>query len=845
MLRLVIYLKILAAAAPLVSLLAYVRPATAAPSLWTQRPAGWSIAAALVALWLVLAVWALVRAAQDRKDRRSAEAWGRRLRGLLDSTPLAYLVIEPTGRVHSSDLLRRWLGLAGSITNLQDLAPQAQASNEDHSSGLSGPDFDAVMAAIAALQATGQAFTMVLHTENADKTLQAQGRLLSEDAIQSAAGRQPAICLWFDDVTASHGTTEKLRSERHVLAYALDATSGLVELAPFPIWQRDTNLVLRQVNMAYVEAVEATSAKDVVDQQVELIANPGPTSPKAAAARARELKAVQTRTETVIIDGSQRRLRIYDVPIDGVGVGGFALDVSDADEARGELQRFASAQRDMLDSLSTPVMFFDADSRMSFSNAALARLFNLDPTWLAERPSHGDVLDQLRQLRRIPEQVDYRSWRQKQLDIYGHISGHRDELWHLPDERALRVITQPHPGGGAQIVIEDVTQQLSLERSVNTLSKVQNVTLNNLHEGVALIQPDGHLRLSNIAFADLLGLTSDWLAQEPDIDETINHALQLKGMIEQRELLQSQIRNMVNGRIAIEGELALQHERHVSYSGTPLPDGSALLTLIDVTDTRTKQKALEDSNTALARFNEMRSRFIENTSYELRTPLTSIMGFAEMLEKGFVGEVPPKQRDYLRDILKSSQKLDALIGDLLDLTLLGSKTVAIEKQDADIIILLQEIVRDAQSAADAKSLAISLETASLIAAGARSVEMDRNRLHQALSKVIENAIYFTPPHGNILVSAKYVDTDIILSVADDGPGMTESDQAQVFDVFYRGSNNVAHKGVGLGLTLVRHIMEAHGGSVSLRSIEGKGTRVDLRLPHHLSLAPSSARSLFE
>jgi signal transduction histidine kinase len=845
MLRRMTFHKTLAAAAPLVSLFAFARPATAAALPWSQRPAGWAIAVVIIALWLVLAVWALVRAAQDRKDRRSAEAWGMRLRGLLDSTPLAYLVIEPGGTVHSSDLLRRWLGLAGSISNLQDLAPQVQSTSDDHASGFSGPDFDALMSAIAAVQATGQAFTLVLHTESGDKILQANGRLLSEDAIQASADRQPAICLWVDDITSSHGTTEKLGHERHLLANALDATSGLVELAPFPIWQRDKNLVLRQVNLAYVEAVEAAHAGHVIEKQTELIANPGPTSPKAAAARARELKTVQTRTETVIIGGRQRRLRIYDVPIDGVGVAGFALDVSDADEARGELQRFASAQRDMLDSLSTPVMFFDADSRMTFSNAALARLFNLDPTWLAERPSHGDVLDQLRQLRRIPEQVDYRSWRQKQLDIYGDISGHRDELWHLPDERALRVITQPHPGGGAQIVIEDVTQQLSLERSVNTLSKVQNVTLNNLHEGVALIQPDGHVRLSNTAFADLLGLSSDWLAEEPDIDETINHALQLKGMIEQRQTLHSKVRDMVNGRKAIDGELALQHGRYVSFSGTPLPDGSALLTLIDMTDTRTKQKALEDSNAALAKFNEMRSRFIENTSYELRTPLTSIMGFAEMLEKGFLGEVPPKQRDYLRDILKSSQKLDALIGDLLDLTLLGSKSVGIEKQNVDIIDLLQETLRDAQSAADAKSLTLTLDTTSLIETDVRIVEMDRNRLHQALSKVIDNAIHFTPPNGNIVVSSGHAGSDIILSVADDGPGMSESDQAQVFDVFYRGSNNIAHKGVGLGLTLVRHIMEAHGGNVSLRSTPGKGTRVELRLPHRLAPTPSTARSLFE
>ncbi len=844
MLRLVPYLRHFAAATSLVSLFAYVRPAAAAQP-WGERPAGWAIAAVIVALWLVLAVWALARGAQDRKDKRSAEAWGLRLRSLLDSTPLAYLVIEPTGAVHSSDQLRRWLSLAGSISSLQDLAPQVPVTPAEQASGLAGPDFDALMAAVAALQTAGQDFSLLLHTENADQILQVKGRLLGTDALQSVAHQQPAICLWFSDVTQSQSQSETLNSERDLLANALDATSGLVELAPFPIWQRDTALVLRQVNLAYVKAVEANHAQQVIDQQIELIANPGAMSPRAAAARARELKTVQASTETVIIGGQPRRLRIYDIPLDGIGVGGFALDVSDADEARVELQRFASAQRDMLDSLSTPVMFFDEDGRMTFSNAALARLFDLDPAWLAERPSHGDVLDRLRDLRRIPEQVDYRSWRQKQLDIYGGGSGHRDELWHLPDERALRVVSQPHPGGGAQIVIEDVTQQLSLERSVNTLSKVQNVTLNNLHEGVALVQGDGHLRLSNTAFAELMGLSSEWLAAEPAIDDAIDRATHLAGLNDQRTYLQTQIRAMVNNRKPIKGDLALQNNRHITYSGTLLPDGSALLTLIDMTDTRTKQKALEDSNAALGRFNEMRSRFIENTSYELRTPLTSIMGFAEMLEQGFLGDLTPKQRDYLRDILRSSQKLDALIGDLLDLTLLGSKTLSIEKQPADVIQLMQEVIRDMQPSADAKSLQLSLDCQPLLATGERVVEMDRNRLHQALTKVLENAIDFTPPQGDVQVMAGCTEADILLTVADNGIGMSSDDQAQVFEVFHRGSNSSSHKGVGLGLTLVRHIMEAHGGSVSVQSALGKGTRIELRLPRSPASAPTYVRSLFE
>jgi signal transduction histidine kinase len=281
--------------------------------------------------------------------------------------------------------------------------------------------------------------------------------------------------------------------------------------------------------------------------------------------------------------------------------------------------------------------------------------------------------------------------------------------------------------------------------------------------------------------------------------------------------------------------------REINYSGTLLPDGAGLLTLVDVTDTRTKQKALEDSNKALANFNEMRSRFIENTSYQLRTPLTSIMGFAEMLEQGFLGELQPKQRDYLRDILKSSQKLDALIGDLLDLTLLGSKSVTIEKQDSDIVPLLQDVLRDMQPAADAKSVALSLELDTDI----RTVEMDRGRIQQALTKILENAVHYAPQNGRVELAAQSSDDEIILSVTDNGPGMSAEDQAQAFEVFQRGAGSKRSDGVGLGLSLVQHIMKAHGGRVLIHSQPGKGTRVDLHLPGQPHAANGYARSLFE
>ena len=776
---------------------------------WDPPPGGELIAALLVAIWLVMTVWAMVRAVGDRRARHEAERWGLRLHALLESTPQAYLVIEPSGRLRASDLLRRWLGLPAVIETMNDLAPHG----EEPVSGLAGPDFDALASDIVGLKAAGQPFSRTVQTEDGSRILSVHGSTLSSAALKQMKGEGEPLALWFIDITKSWQQGSEMALQQRQLVADVDVTSALIELAPFPIWQRDPDLALAHVNTAYVRATDARNAAQVIAEQRELLSGE-PEQAKALSRLVQATNELQSRTARIVTSGQQRSYRLFELPLGTAGIAGFAVDVSDAETARAELAQFNRAQGEMLNALSVPVVIFGPDQQMQFSNSAFERLFAFDPAWLAQRRTLGELLDHLRERRQLPEQANYRDWRQALIESHGKRAASVD-LWHLPDDRTLRVITQPHPLGGAQMFFEDVTRELMLERNISTLSKVQAVTLNNLHEGVALLLQNGRLRLSNIVFADILGADADWLASgEPALDDVIARSTRLKGP--ERARLRTLVLRTVQDRQPVREELELDDDRVIRFSGSPLPDASALISLTDVTDSRVRERSLEQSRDALA----ARTRFLENSSYELRTPLTSISGFAQLLEQGIHGPLNARQSGYVGNILDATRSLDGMISDLLDLAMLGSGTTALDPEVTDPQALLLEVITKARHDHGGTNIRIELGSGPAV----HDLRLDRARMRQALLRVIGLAAQRQP--ARIMIDWKK-DTDaFVFCIEDDGKAIAEAERTSLFDFFHRTGSGAA----SLGLSLVRQIMEAHGGSATAGVSSAGQTLICLRLP---------------
>ncbi len=229
---------------------------------------------------------------------------------------------------------------------------------------------------------------------------------------------------------------------------------------------------------------------------------------------------------TSSIGGSRRLLRLVEAASRAGGTIGYALDRTEIETAESELARHINAHGEVLESIHAAVAIYGADKRLKFFNSAFARLWALEEDWLAGGPSLDELLERLRDRRRLPEQADARAFKRQQIELFTSLIEPESELLHLPDGRTLSMSVSPHPLGGLIFVYEDVTDRLALERSYNTLIEVQRETLDNLFEAIAVFGSDGRLKLHNPAYRRIWGLSEGDLYGEPhvsDIVEKIRH----------------------------------------------------------------------------------------------------------------------------------------------------------------------------------------------------------------------------------------------------------------------------------------------------------------------------------
>lgn len=778
-------------------------PATADAGLVSDPLAAAGLLAVLAAalLWFALAVWALSQRSRARAAAIAARHQADFHRTLAAAAPGGYLIAAGGERCYLSDLAARWLGHSPNRPASLDAIIAA--------AGLAGAD----AASLKALLEGGVEAEAEIPVSDA-RVIKARYR----GRIQAPDGERCDI-LWLDDVTPGDAAA----------AQATDAL-GPMNAAPYPVWIRNAALDLVAVNPAYVRAVEREDAASVLAEQVEIV-NALTGNSRAAAGRARAAAAAVVERHYAVLEGHRRAVALTDVPMEGgQKVAGFAVDVTEAEEARAELSRFIDSQSETLDKLSSPVAIFDAERRLRFFNSAFARLWRLTEDWLAEHPDHGTILETLRERRRLPEQADFRAWKAKQLALY-KTAEPSEEMWHLPDGTALHQVSQPHPLGGILLLYEDVSDRLALESSYNTLIAVQRATLNNLHEAVAVYGGDGRLKLYNQNYAALWNLDTRFLDGEPHFGAVIDRCRPLLHKAGDWSEERARLLGQVTGREPLSGRWHRPDNTVLDYALVPLPDGNMLITHVDVSDTVRIEHALRERNEALETADRLKSEFVANMSYELRTPLNSIIGFTEILDHGIAGALSEKQLGYVRYVLEAAGQLRDLIDDILDLAVIEAGGMVLERKPVAVADLVESVV--AMSREHARHAKVRLTTD--IAAETGEILGDRRRLLQALYNLATNAFKFTPPGGVVTVSARPLgDSHVELAVADTGIGIGADERSAVFKKFYTGVNLPQKKGAGLGLSLVQSFVRLHEGTVDLITGPNEGTKVIIELPRGLA-----------
>jgi len=640
------------------------------------------------------------------------------------------------------------------------------------------------------------------------------------EADGRVAGRR--VVLWLEDASI-RGEDERTAISRFETSKLTthDDPATFVEMmrsAPFPIWRLSSGGQIIWANNRYVEAVNASDLRDVTKNQIHL----DEASQKQVQA-VLQTKAAQEEERHIILAGERKATTVSLFPVSG-GIAGIAVDASEADDLKKALTRHITAHDELLNSMDEAIIIFTEDQSIKFHNKAFEELFEIEAAWFKGGPKHSDLLDCLRDKEAIPVHQDYKTWRDTELRLYTEWPDEMPyELWRLADGRTLRLVRMRDPHGGISLLFSDMTDSMTLKSQLGTLINVQRATLDKLSEGIAVFGTDGRLKIHNSAFAKMWSLDEEDLGGKPRFVDIVQLCMPLfhkKAFWD--ELLGRVTDPNPEVRRHVEGDIKRSDDKILTWLSKPLPDGATLVAWDDVTSARRAEAALIERTQALEEADRMKSEFVGHVSYQLRTPLTTISGYADFLQNGGAGEMSDKQSEYVFAIQSASEDLAKIIDDILDIAAIEANVLDLDLGDVDVFDMLDNALDYVAVKAEDTKISMELKCDNDIGI----IRADETRLKQVVHNLLGNALRFTKPGGMIeLGGKKAAGGGVMIWVKDNGVGIPTERQPQVFQSF-----ESSRGGAGLGLALVQRFVARHGGWVELESAENEGTHVTCYLP---------------
>ncbi|KQT83974.1 PAS domain-containing sensor histidine kinase [Aurantimonas sp. Leaf443] len=680
---------------------------------------------------------------------------------------------------------------------------------------MDGASAQGLAEAVVALRERAEPFSQVVDLGEAG-LIEVRGRTVGGLAV-----------LRFTQLAGLRERLSELEIENERALATIETMQNLFDAAPIPVWLRDGERRLVWINEAYARAVDARSASEALTRQVEFLTE---QDRQASAARLRAGGRFDEKISTVVA-ADRRNFRVVE-SAGPLGSAGLAIDVSETEQVRMELRQTIDSQSETLDQLTTAVARFDQKTRLVYHNAAFQRLFNLTNAYLEADPDHLSLLDHLRTQGTLPTENYFQSeLHQKDLAAY-RATEPTETMWHLTDGRTLRVIATPQPQGGATWVFEDITEKLELESQVRATIRLQRETIDYLSEAVAVFGGDGRLRLSNPSFAELWGFDGEYLQTRPRI-----HTLPGFARVEMLPSPDGQGAGWQgfceavtafdeDGRETQTGEVALSDGRILAYGAVPLPNGQTMLTFSDVSDARVAQRMLLERNEALEQANQIKNDFVQHVNYELRSPLTNIIGFSALLRSPETGPLTPRQSQYLDYIATSTSALLTIVNDILDLATVDAGIMELDLADVDIARTVEHAADGIRDRLAEHEIALRID----ISGAGETMRADGHRLIQVLFNLLSNAANFAPSGSTVDLVARREGEDVVFSVTDRGPGIPEDQIGRIFERFEANPVGGRQSGAGLGLSIVKSFVELHQGEVAIRTAKGGGTTVVCRLP---------------
>jgi signal transduction histidine kinase len=502
-----------------------------------------------------------------------------------------------------------------------------------------------------------------------------------------------------------------------------------------------------------------------------------------------------------------------------------AIDRHEVETVRADLEQQMQSHVRTLDQLPTAVAIFDRSRRLVYHNDAYAKLWQLGPGFLDRKPTDGEILDRLRADERVPVESDYKAWKERLFEAYRSPEPIRHN-WHLPDGRILDVVAHPNTQGGVTYLYDDATKAYDLETRFNALNRTQSETLETLREGVAVFGADGRLSFCNPAFATFWRLDPEQLANKPRFESLVAQYKAFHDNEETWRELHGFVTSFNDMREGFTRRIERSDGMVLDCTAQSLLDGAALLTFVDVTADVNVERALTDRNKALMAAEKLRNDFIHHVSYELRSPLNNINGFVHLLGEESTGPLNSRQVEYLGYVSKSSAALLAIIDDILDLATMDEDAMELEISDVDVQATMRAAIEGVQDRLVENSIDVQIVAMDNVG----TFRGDAKRVRQILFNLLSNAIGFSRPGQTVTLAAMRREQEVVFKVTDRGRGIPPEVLERVFERFESNTAGSRHRGVGLGLSIVRAFMELHGGKVLIDSAPGEGTTVTCIFP---------------
>ncbi len=539
------------------------------------------------------------------------------------------------------------------------------------------------------------------------------------------------------------------------------------------------------------------------------------------------------RIEQVQPDGSVVTMRRTPMPS-----GGFVTTYTDVTErwkAERELERKTALLEAIFNTQTQGIAVFDQDFRLITRNRQYQEIFGHDDDFPPLGTHYDDVI------RGLAERGDFADQDTDEILAEFHRNIEtcpESKLEHRrPNGQVLVVHRSRMPNGGFVATFTDVTQMRRAEQEAAEKSKLLETALASMSQGIVIHDKDLRLIAYNDKYVHARGdLPADLIRPGVSHEETIRFRAQRGdyGPGDVEELVRDRMDKIREG--GIHSPIRLISGRVIQAQREPMPDGGFVTTYSDITDLKKVETELMRAKEAAETANRAKTEFLANMSHELRTPLNAVIGFSEMMDNEIYGPLgDPRYGEYANSINESGLHLLSLIDDILDLSKIEVGKMAFNEETVEIPALVESCQLLVGDAAQANGVMLH----STIWGPLPLVRGDGRKIKQVLLNLLQNAIKFTPAGGEVKTAAT-IDTngDMLITVSDTGIGMRSEDIPRALERFgqIEGSLSRRYNGAGLGLPLAKSLAELHGGTLTITSTPGKGTKVTMILPSDRLLA---------